>query len=145
MELATYTSPSSMSLSSILLCVSGLTLVTELLQNENISLLRLTFTQNSDARMPGPGFPLPLVFSLNPAALGVSVGSLGNKVRELGDRAPKSQALHLSPSAQSAEWGSQRPEPPANPPLLPTISRQERKWGKRWVLFFGPRAWGWPA
>lgn len=29
--------------------------------------------------------------------------------------------------------------------LFPTISCQERKWGKRWVLFFGPRAWGWPA
>lgn len=60
--------------------------------------------------------------------------------------APKSQPLLPSPSAQpTEEWGSQRPEPPAHLPLLPTISCQERKWGKRWVLFFGPRAWGWPA
>lgn len=45
----------------------------------------------------------------------------------------------------STDGGHKRPEPPANPSLLPTISCQERKWGKRWVLFFGPRAWGWPA
>lgn len=53
--------------------------------------------------------------------------------------------LPLPSPVLSTGRGSQRPEPPANPSLFPTVSCQERKWGKRWVLFFGPRAWGWPA
>lgn len=77
-----------------------------------------------------------------------SVGSLGTKVRGLGDGGSSPQITTTSSQPQRSAYrrmGVTKPEPPAHLPLLPTISRQERKWGKRWVLFFGPRAWGWPA
>lgn len=44
----------------------------------------------------------------------------------------------------SSTEGPRRPPAPTGHPS-PSPEAKRRKWGKRWVPFSGPRAWGWPA